>query len=78
LRLNFVRDLSAARQLETFKSIRPYVQSATLNRKPLSRAWIRHSEIAAGGVLEFIMGPELNKKWATQSHDLPPSMSTSA
>jgi len=54
----------------------PYVQSAKLNGKPLSRAWIRHSEIAAGGVLEFVMGPEPNKRWATVSLDLPPSMST--
>jgi hypothetical protein len=36
----------------------PYIQLAKLNGKPLSRAWIRHSEIAAGGVLEFVMGPE--------------------
>jgi predicted alpha-1,2-mannosidase len=54
----------------------PYVQSVRLNGRPLSRAWIRHSEIAAGGVLEFAMGPEPNKDWATQSIDLPPSMST--
>jgi putative alpha-1,2-mannosidase len=41
----------------------PYVQSATLNEKSLSRAWIRHSEIAAGGILEFVMGAEPNKQW---------------
>jgi len=52
----------------------PYIQSARLNGKPLSRAWIRHSEIAAGGSLEFSMGPEPNKHWAAQSADLPPSM----
>jgi predicted alpha-1,2-mannosidase len=55
----------------------PYVQRARLNGKPLTRAWIRHSEIAAGGVLEFVMGPEPNKNWAILSLDLPPSMSTS-
>jgi predicted alpha-1,2-mannosidase len=54
----------------------PYIQSAKLNGKPLSRAWIRHSEIAAGGMLELVMGPEPNKDWATRSIDLPPSMST--
>lgn len=53
----------------------PYVQSAKLNGKPLSRAWIRHSEIAAGGVLEFVMGAEPNKQWATRTEDLPPSWS---
>ena len=56
----------------------PYVQSARLNGRPLSRAWIRHSEIAAGGALEFEMGPNPNKQWATRSIDLPPSMSTSS
>lgn len=54
----------------------PYIQSAKLNGKPLSRAWIRHSEIAAGGLLEFVMGPEPNREWATRSADFPPSMST--
>jgi predicted alpha-1,2-mannosidase len=56
----------------------PYVQSAKLNGKPLSRAWIRHSEMTAGGVLEFVMGPEPNNHWATLNVDLPPSMSTSS
>jgi putative alpha-1,2-mannosidase len=52
----------------------PYVQSAKLNGKPLSRAWIRHSEIAAGGTLEFVMGAAPNKQWASRSGDLPPSV----
>ena len=43
----------------------PYVQSAKLNGKPLPRAWIRHSESAAGGILEFVMGAEPNKERAT-------------
>ena len=49
-----------------------YVQSAKLNGKPLSRAWIRHSEIVAGGMLEFVMGPAPNEKWGVG--ELPPSM----
>jgi predicted alpha-1,2-mannosidase len=51
----------------------PYVQSAKLNGNPLSRAWIRHSEIAAGGVLEFVMGSKPNEAWGTRTEDLPPS-----
>ena len=51
----------------------PYIQSAKLNGKPLSRAWIRHSEIVAGGTLEFVMDAEPNKEWAARSEDLPPS-----
>ncbi len=34
-----------------------YVQSAMLNGRPLNRCWISHAEIAAGGKLEFTLGP---------------------
>jgi len=51
----------------------PYVQSAKLNGSPLSRAWIRHSEIVSGGALEFVMGLKPNEGWATRKEDLPPS-----
>ncbi|MDR2696993.1 MAG: GH92 family glycosyl hydrolase [Holophagales bacterium] len=37
-----------------------YVQSVTLNGKPLNRAYIRHQEIIGGGKLVFNMGPEIN------------------
>jgi hypothetical protein len=37
----------------------------------ISRAWIRHSEIAAGGLLHFVMSSEPNKQWATRIEDLP-------
>ena len=42
-----------------------YVQSATLNGKPLERAWIAHDEIVNGGVLRFRLGPQPNEKWGT-------------
>lgn len=51
-----------------------YIQSARLNGKPLDRAWIRHSEIVAGGKLEFVMGPKPNENWGTK--ELPPSLSS--
>jgi predicted alpha-1,2-mannosidase len=51
----------------------PFIQSAKLNGIPLSRAWNRHNEIAAGGTLEFEMGAEPNREWAVQKEDLPPS-----
>jgi predicted alpha-1,2-mannosidase len=35
-----------------------YVQSVTLNGKPLDRAYITHAEIANGGKLVFNLGPE--------------------
>ncbi len=39
-----------------------YVQSATLNGKPLERAWVRHSEIVTGGTLEFRYGTRAKQK----------------
>jgi predicted alpha-1,2-mannosidase len=40
-----------------------YVQSATLNGKPLEKPWFYHSELVAGGSLVLEMGPEPNKNW---------------
>ncbi|MBN1384482.1 MAG: GH92 family glycosyl hydrolase [Elusimicrobia bacterium] len=52
-----------------------YIQSVSLNGKPLNRSWIKHSEIVNGGVLSFVMGPESNKKWGSSLENVPPSMS---
>ena len=49
-----------------------YVQSATLNGKPLNRVWISHSEVVAGGSLELIMGPNPNASWGASPDQLPP------
>lgn len=43
-----------------------YIQSAALNGKPLDRAWITHAELAAGGTLAFVLGPEPNKSWGLE------------
>ena len=40
-----------------------FIQSAKLNGQPIDRCWITHDEIAAGGTLELIMGPQPNKSW---------------
>ncbi|HEY0257366.1 MAG TPA: glycoside hydrolase domain-containing protein, partial [Candidatus Methylacidiphilales bacterium] len=40
-----------------------YIQSATLNGKPLNRCWINYREITAGGTLDLMLGPEPNKEW---------------
>ncbi|MBC8127507.1 MAG: glycoside hydrolase family 92 protein, partial [Gloeobacteraceae cyanobacterium ES-bin-144] len=40
-----------------------YVQSATLNGKPLNRCWITYQEITAGGTLDFVLGASPNKSW---------------
>jgi putative alpha-1,2-mannosidase len=35
-----------------------YIQSATLNGKPLTRPVIRYEDIMAGSTLHFVMGPK--------------------
>jgi predicted alpha-1,2-mannosidase len=40
-----------------------YIQSATLNGKPYDKCYIDHQQLLAGGTLEFVMGPQPNKKW---------------
>ena len=47
-----------------------YVVAATLNGRPLDRAWLRHSEIASGGRLVLTMANSPGK-WGER--DLPPS-----
>ena len=49
-----------------------YIQSARLNGQPLTRAWIYHSEIVAGGKLEFELGPQPNPEWGTRPEDAQP------
>ncbi|MHC4201114.1 MAG: GH92 family glycosyl hydrolase, partial [Planctomycetota bacterium] len=51
-----------------------YIRSAKLNGRPLERAWITHDEIVSGGTLEFVMGPEPNRKWASAPEHAPPSL----
>ncbi|WP_020531848.1 GH92 family glycosyl hydrolase [Flexithrix dorotheae] len=51
-----------------------YIQGASLNGKTFNRTWIDHSEITAGGTLEFTMGPVPNKSWASNSNAVPFSM----
>ena len=58
-----------------------YIQSATLNGKPLNQFWFRHSELVNGGKLVLEMGPEPNKSWAADSPmphvmDIPPIVTT--
>lgn len=43
-----------------------YIQSVTLNGKPLHTAYITYEQIVAGGELVFTMGSKPNKKWFTE------------
>lgn len=52
-----------------------YIGRATLNGKPLERAYLRHDEILAGGELRFTMQAQPDKAWATDPKLRPYSMS---
>jgi len=49
-----------------------YVQSATLNGKPLTRSWFTHAELVAGGELILNMGDKPNTAWGQRREDRPP------
>ncbi|HSX64970.1 MAG TPA: glycoside hydrolase family 92 protein, partial [Pseudoxanthomonas sp.] len=50
-----------------------YVQSLKVNGRPWDRAWLRHDDIAKGGVLEFVMG-STPSTWGSGADAQPPSM----
>lgn len=52
-----------------------YIGNATLNGKPLQRAYLSHEEILAGGELRFVMQAQPNKTWGTTVEQRPYSMS---
>jgi len=51
-----------------------YVGSVRLNGRPLTRGYIRHDEIMAGGTLEFRMTSRPNRTWATAPNERPYSL----
>ncbi|WP_425561879.1 GH92 family glycosyl hydrolase [Luteimonas lutimaris] len=54
----------------------PYIGAATLNGKPLDRAFLRHEEILAGGELRFTMQAGPNEAWPGAGAPAPYSMSS--
>lgn len=50
-----------------------YIQSATLNGKPMTRSWISHDDIVTGGKLVLTMGPSPNKSFGSLPADRPPT-----
>jgi predicted alpha-1,2-mannosidase len=50
-----------------------YIQSVTLNGKPLTRSWITRDEITAGGTLHFVMGYQPNPQWGNAPAERPPA-----
>jgi predicted alpha-1,2-mannosidase len=54
-----------------------YIQSAKFNGKNWDKSWFSHTELIAGGLIEFTMGKYPNKKWAVTSDAVPPSFDMS-
>jgi len=52
-----------------------YIQSATLNGRPLNKPWFEDSQLESGGKMIFVMGPSPNQNWGSHPSDAPPSMS---
>jgi predicted alpha-1,2-mannosidase len=55
--------------------VNKYIQSATMNGKPLNTPWFEHKDLASGGTLVFEMGPRPNKKWGSAPEAAAPSLS---
>jgi predicted alpha-1,2-mannosidase len=53
-----------------------YIQSATLNDKPLDKPWILHETVTNGGKLILKMGSTPNKTWGSKPEQAPPSMTS--
>jgi putative alpha-1,2-mannosidase len=53
----------------------PYIGRATLNGRPLDRAFIRHEEIMGGGELRFTMQATPNRDWPGPAAERPYSSS---
>jgi len=53
-----------------------YVQSLNVNGKVWNQTWLKHSQIAQGGTLEFVMGPQPSA-WGSDPAAAPPSLTAS-
>jgi predicted alpha-1,2-mannosidase len=53
-----------------------YIQSATLNGKPLNKPWLPERMVFQGGTWNVTAGTTPNKNWAAAHGDAPPSLST--
>ena len=48
-----------------------YIQSATLNGKPLVNSFLKHRDLINGGKLIFTMGSQPNKEWGQSNENRP-------
>ena len=59
---------------ENLSETNAFVQSVTLNGKPLERTFIRHEELMAGGELRFVMSPKEMAIWSLHAGQAPYSV----
>jgi putative alpha-1,2-mannosidase len=52
---------------ENLSDANVYVQSVRVNGKPWNSVFLPHREIAKGGRIEFVLGPQPNKAWGSTS-----------
>lgn len=50
-------------QAINYTSDNKYIQTASINEKPLDKPQISHKQILNGGTLKLIMGPKANRQW---------------
>lgn len=55
-----------------------FIQSATLDGKPLNKPWIPERMVFQGGSWNVVAAREPNRTWGTALGDVPPSLSTGA
>jgi predicted alpha-1,2-mannosidase len=53
-----------------------YIQSVSLNGKPLDRLWVHHEDLVRGAHLVFQLGTEPNSTLGTAEAQMPPSLTT--
>ena len=51
-----------------------YIQSASLDGKPLDRPWFTHADLLRGGTLTLEMGASPNKQWGSDPTAMPPTL----
>ena len=50
-----------------------YIQSATLNGRPLTKPWLTYEQITSGGTLKLVMGSKPNPDWGSAPANRPPA-----
>jgi predicted alpha-1,2-mannosidase len=51
-----------------------YIQSVTINGKPHTKLWFRHTDIANGATIVFSIGPKPSQQFGAGEDALPPSL----